>query len=168
MAPLVIKNVLSEKQYSKLINNLPNVELGLFDQPRSRYMIETEVTTEYAKLLQPIAREVFKLTNLVKSYSLFCKYFGEASLNMHKDDNACTYTIDLCVRQTEPWGLWVENIEYILQPNEALCYLGNKQMHGRLPKQFKENGFMEMMFLHYVTPDHWFFDEKNYSQYLFK
>jgi len=145
--------------YSELINNLPNAELGLYDRARSRYMIETETTTKYAKLLEPIAQEIFKLDNLIKSYSLFCKYFGNASLEMHKDDNACTYTIDLCVRQTEPWGLWVENIEYILQPNEALCYLGNEQIHGRIPKQFGENKFVEMMFCHYVTPDHWFFNK---------
>jgi hypothetical protein len=159
MRPLIIKNVLSEMHYSELINNLPNAELGLYDWTRSRYMTETETTTKYAKLLEPIAQEIFKLDNLIKSYSLFCKYFGNASLEMHKDDNACTYTIDLCVRQTEPWGLWVENIEYILQPNEALCYLGNEQIHGRIPKQFGENGFVEMMFFHYVTPDHWFFNK---------
>lgn len=157
MTPIHLTNVLTEKEFNMLVNNLPKVENGLFDKGRSRYMIETEFIKSYGQSLEQLARQVFKVNNIKSSYSLYCKYFDNASLEMHKDDNACTYTIDLCLRQTEPWGLWVENKEYILKPNEALCYLGNDQIHGRKPKNLGSEGSVEMMFLHYVAPNHWWF-----------
>ena len=157
MTPIYLKNVLSKEELNNLLNNLPNAEEGIFDKGRSRYMIETSFIKNYGQSLEELAKQIFNNQNIKSSYSLYCKYFGNASMNMHKDDNACTFTIDLCLRQTEPWGLWVEDKEYILKPNEALCYLGNDQLHGRQPKDLGPNGSVEMMFFHYVTPDHWFF-----------
>lgn len=157
VTPVHLKNVLLKEEFNNLLNNLPNAEEGLFDQGRSRYMIETSFIREYGQSLEERAKQIFNNQNIKSSYSLYCKYFGNASMEMHKDDNACTYTIDLCLKQTEPWGLWVEDKEYILKPNEALCYLGNDQIHGRLPKNLGFKGLVEMMFFHYVTPDHWFF-----------
>ena len=157
MTPVHLKNVLLKEEFNNLLNNLPNAEEGIFDQGRSRYMIETSFIREYGQSLEERAKQIFNNQNIKSSYSLYCKYFGNASMEMHKDDNACTYTIDLCLKQTEPWGLWVEDKEYILKPNEALCYLGNDQIHGRLPKNLGFKGSVEMMFFHYVTPDHWFF-----------
>jgi len=157
MEPVIIKDILTKEEYLNLINNLPDPKQGLYDVGRSRYMIETELTTKYAELLQSKAREIFKSNTLLKSYSLYCKYFGKASMDMHKDDNACTYTIDLCVRQSEPWELWVEGKGFTLNPNEALFYLGNDQLHGRYPKDLGNDGSVEMMFFHYVEPTHWYF-----------
>jgi len=156
--PIHFKNVLTEKEFDSLINNLPKAEDGTFDSARSRYMIENDFLKSYGQSLEKFAKELFN-NNIKSSYSLYCKYFGNASMEMHKDDNACTYTIDLCVRQTEPWGLWVESKEYILKPNEALCYLGNEQLHGRKPKNLGPKGSVEMVFFHYVEPDHWWFSQ---------
>ena len=157
MEAIHLVNFLTEQEFNNLLNNLPNAEEGLFDQGRSRYMIETSFIREYGQSLEERAKQIFNNQNIKSSYSLYCKYSNNASMNMHKDDNACTFTIDLCLRQTEPWGLWVEDKEYILKPNEALCYLGNDQIHGRMPKNLGSKGSVEMMFFHYVTPDHWFF-----------
>jgi hypothetical protein len=157
MQPIKITEVLEQKEFNNLINNLPYIKDALHDSGRSRYMKDSNYITDLGKSLEKLAREIFKESNIKSSYSLYCKYFSKASMEMHKDDNACTYTIDLCVRQTEPWGLWVEDKEFILNPNEALCYLGNDQLHGRKPKDLGSNGSVEMIFFHYVQPDHWFF-----------
>jgi len=157
MQPIKITNVLNIEDYENLLNNLPDVSNAMHDAARSRHMAENEYITNLGKKLKPIAKEIFKFNNLKSTYSLYCRYFGNASMNMHKDDNACTYTIDLCIRQTEPWGLWIEDKEYILNSNEALCYMGNDQTHGRQPKDLGPDGSVELVFFHYVQPDHWFF-----------
>ena len=157
MEPIKITDVLKEKEFKDLIDNLQNLHPPLYDEARSRYFSYNDYIEDVGRKLEPLARIIFKENNIKSSYSVYCKYFNKANMNMHKDDNACTYTIDLCIRQTEPWGLWVENKEYILNPNEALCYMGNDQIHGRHPKDLGPDGSVELVFFHYVQPDHWFF-----------
>lgn len=157
MQPIKITNVLKEEELKDLIDNLQYLHPPLHDEARSRYISYSDYVEGVGRKLETLARGIFREDNIKSSYSVYCKYFGNASMNMHKDDNACTFTIDLCIRQTEPWGLWVEDKEYILNPNEALCYMGNDQTHGRQPKNLGPEGSVELVFFHYVQPDHWFF-----------
>jgi hypothetical protein len=93
---------------------------------------------------------------------LFAHYEGQnpsPSLYKHKDDNACTYTLDMCVYQNEPWDLWVEDKNYCLYPNQALAYYGNDQMHWREEFPNPENNHVAMVFFHFAEPDHWWFKE---------
>ena len=159
MQPIKITDVLKEEEVKDLINNIPDLKDAFLDVPRFRYIKDNDYITNLGKHLESLAKKVFKENNIKSSYSIYCKYFGKANMNMHKDDNACTYTIDLCIRQTEPWGLWVEDKEFILNPNEALCYMGNDQTHGRYPKDLGPDGSVELVFFHYVQPDHWFFKD---------
>lgn len=157
MEPIKITDVLKEEELKDLIDNIQYLHPPLHDEARSRYFSYNDYVEDVGRKLESLARKIFKEDNIKSSYSVYCKYFGKASMNMHKDDNACTYTIDLCIRQTEPWGLWVEDKEFILNPNEALCYMGNDQTHGRYPKDLGPDGSVELVFFHYVQPDHWFF-----------
>lgn len=157
MKPIKVRKVLNIEDYENLLINLPDLSDALHDSARSRHMKCNDYITKLGKELEPLAKEIFKSNTLKSTYSLYCKYFGNASMEMHKDDNACTYTIDLCVKQDEPWALWVEDLPYVLEENEALCYLGNDQMHGRKPKNLGERNTVEMIFFHYAEPDHWWF-----------
>jgi hypothetical protein len=157
MQPIKITDVLKKEELKDLIDNIPDLKDAFLDDPRSRCIKDNDYITNLGKYLEPLARGIFRENDIKSSYSIYCKYFSKASMNMHKDDNACTFTIDLCIRQTEPWGLWVEDKEYILNPNEALCYMGNDQTHGRYPKDLGPDGSVELVFFHYVQPNHWFF-----------
>ncbi|MEK9691907.1 MAG: hypothetical protein VW235_03155 [Rhodospirillaceae bacterium] len=115
----------------------------------------------YTDWLLPAAREIFKSETLLPSYSMFVHYEGEkANLMKHKDNNACTYTMDLCLYQKTPWGLIVEGEEFMMEPNEALCFYGEDQEHWR--NEFPDPDVNEVgqVFFHFVEPDHWFFHEK--------
>lgn len=159
MIPEIKKNVLSEEDFQRLRNNLkekiltediPYDDLG-------RKIFSPEILGEYAEKLLPFARDFFKSDTLLHSYSLFSEYSDKnISLFKHKDDNACTYTIDLVVYQDKPWGIWVEGKEYILEENEAVLFWGEDQEHWR--EKIEDNdGVVAVIFFHYVEPDHWFF-----------
>lgn len=157
--PELIENVFDFDDYIKLKNHL-------FERPKlsrdyspgfGRYCFTDSLIDEYAQKLIPVARKQFNSEHLVPSYSLFSHYEGgEASLYKHKDDNACTYTIDYCVYQTGPWDLFVEDEPYTLQENQALAYYGNDQLHWRDSFPYKESGYVAMIFFHFVEPEHWF------------
>lgn len=111
----------------------------------------------YLEYLTPLVRDTFQDDTIKPSYLMWARYAGfSANLHPHKDDNACTFTVDYCVRQREPWGLFVEGTEYILQENQSLVFMGEDQEHWRGP--FAPGNMVEMIFFHYVRADHWYFN----------
>jgi hypothetical protein len=108
--------------------------------------------------LTSIARQLFNSPTLVPSYSLFVEYVDGANLPKHKDSNACTYTLDLCLYESTPWGIWVDGEEFFMKENDALCFYGEEQEHWREPLQATDVK-IGLVFFHYVEPDHWFFSE---------
>lgn len=162
--PIIIKNVFDEESYSNLlniINNKYNIRKYHYDTGFGRYSIgESQIKelTTFANALVPLARKIFKSNTLVPSYTLFTHYEGDkANLFKHIDDNALYIYHDFCLYQKKEWGLFVENKEYTLFPNEALAYYGNAQWHWRNDFPEKESNYVAMIFFHFVEPDHWYF-----------
>ena len=161
--PLLVNDVLSTEDYAILTNAVSNPKSFEYQGGFSRYVVADNslpVLGEIANKLIPTARKAFGSDTLLPTYTLFAHYEGHdpaPSLYKHKDDNACTYTLDMCVYQTEPWDLWVENKNYTLYPNQALAYYGNDQMHWREEFPNPESQHVAMTFFHFAEPDHWFF-----------
>lgn len=159
--PMVLNNVFEEEDFSNLKSLFTNYKSFEYQNGFSRYVIADNNMKDlsvYANRLIPLARECFESKSLLPTYTLFSHYEGEtASLYKHKDDNACTYTIDMCVYQKYPWDLWVEDKPYTLTPNQALAYYGNDQMHWREEFPHKTENHVAMIFFHFAEPDHWFF-----------
>jgi hypothetical protein len=156
--PKILKNVFSDENFKILKEYLFNKEKNNYDEVFGRHTFTDPLLDEYAKKLIPLAKKVFNSKDLNPSYSLFAHYEGkDASLFKHKDNNACTYTIDLCVYQNEPWELWVENKPYLLNENQALAYYGEDQEHWRDPIPNPSTQKVAMIFFHFVDPEHWWF-----------
>lgn len=161
--PVLINSVLSPEDYDRLLNSLSNPKSFEYQEGFSRYVIANNnlpVLQEFAEKLISTAREIFNSETLLPTYTLFAHYEGQdpaPSLYRHKDDNACTYTIDMCVYQNEPWDLWVEDKNYTLYRNQALAYYGNEQMHWREEFPNPETNHVAMVFFHFAEPDHWYF-----------
>jgi len=158
--PKIIKNLFSDEDFNNLkthLYNKPKLQEN-FDTSFGRFAYTDNVIVDYLNRLIPVAREIFESETLLPSYGLFAHYEGQdASLFTHVDTNACTYTVDMCVYQSEPWDLFVSDKPYTLHENEALAYYGNDQMHGRGPFPNPESQHVAMIFFHFVEPDHWWY-----------
>lgn len=168
-APKIINSLFSSEDFLLLKNNLWNIEKtkNNYSELYGRYTFEPEILKQYSEKIIPIAKQIFNSESLVSSYSLFSHYEGEkAKLRPHVDRNACTYTVDLCVYQNDPWDLWVEGKPYTLRENDALAYYGNDQIHWRKDFPNKESNVVAMVFFHFVEPDHWYI--KHGKDYLTK
>ena len=161
--PKLVKNLLAPEDYVRLMDSLQNPKSFDFDAGFSRYCIGDgglPILADLANQLIGEARRQFNSTTLLPTYTLFAHYEGQdpaPSLYKHKDDNACTYTLDMCVYQDEPWELFVEDKAYTLYPNEALAYYGNDQFHWREEFPNPETNKVAMIFFHFAEPDHWYF-----------
>lgn len=81
----------------------------------------------------------------------------KARLPRHVDDNACTYTIDLCLSHKTQWPIYVEGQEMHLEQNQAVCYYGEDQYHWREKFPDPANNQVQMIFFHFAEPEHWYF-----------
>jgi hypothetical protein len=160
--PLLVKDFLSKDVFDSSVDELNNYTLDelTYDRGFGRFMLKDVKDKMPNKLLEhcmPKAKEIFNSETLVPTYACYVRYKGaRANLVQHRDSNACTYTLDLCLTANADWPLVVEDVEYILKPNEALCFYGEDQLHWRVPFPDKENTVIDMIFLHYVEPSHWF------------
>lgn len=161
--PFVIKNILPEEELKKLQKhamslwvNKPNYESGF---GRHQWFGEPELNRIH-EMLTEIAKEYFDSPTLKPSWCLMSTYEGkEAKLHKHKDDNACTYHIDMCVFQKEPWDILVEDTSYTLMENDALFMYGNDQEHWRNEFPNPETNLVCNAFFFFCEPDHWYFTE---------
>ncbi len=161
-----ISNLLPLPTFEKLQRTCrANAKKFPYSEEFGRYYIndkEFPQLTSYLEHLVPTARSFFDSKTLEASYAIFAHYEGnQAALPKHKDNNACTYTIDLCLYQKTPWGLWIEGKEYMLEENEAVLFYGEDQEHWREKFPNPINNEVGQVFFHFVEPDHWFFNENN-------
>lgn len=163
--PVIVKNVLDLDDFNILKNYLFSFDKNnspfILQEAFGRYAVvdkNLEILNKYTQKVLPIARKVFNSETLLPSYTLFCHYSGNnAKLWKHKDDNACTYTLDMHLYFKEMWELWVEGIGYPIEENEALAYYGNDQEHWREQFPNPESNYLGAIFFHFVEPDHWYF-----------
>jgi len=156
--PLIISNFLSEEDFKQLqdyVKGLDKSTLGHSDQFNRYEFGGSEILESLHKKLIPIAQDFFESKDLVPSFNFGSWYYGQASLEKHRDVAPCTYSIDLCVYQTTPWDLYVEGVPYTLQENEALLYYGEGQKHWREDFPDGEDNVVCNVFFFYVEPDHW-------------
>jgi hypothetical protein len=161
--PKIINNLFNNKEYLMLKNSFLNYKTFEFQQGFSRYVAadnSLKILSEYAEKVVPVARDAFSSNSLLPTYTLFAHYEGSnppPSLYKHKDDNACTYTVDMCLYQKEPWDLFVDGVSYTLNENQALAYYGNDQLHWREGFPNPGKNHVAMIFFHFAEPDHWWF-----------
>ena len=109
--PLLVNDVLNTEDYASLTDAVSDAKRFEYQEGFSRYVVANNnlpLLQEIAEKLIPTAREVFGSDTLLPTYTLFAHYEGQdpaPSLYKHKDDNACTYTLDMCVYQNEPWDV---------------------------------------------------------------
>lgn len=164
--PQVISNVFEEEYFSYLIDTFKNIRetnILKYTDFLGRYYISTLDSSIDNPLLQSfdhiIDRAKILFGDHIKpTYAVWGLYRGfKAALPKHIDDNACTYTMDVCLSQIQKWPIYVEDKEYILEPNQALCYYGEDQYHWRNQFPDPAKNEVEMIFFHFAEPDHWFF-----------
>lgn len=129
------------------------------DERHHREVGRWKALREYAEKLVPAARKVFNDPTLLPTYNVYLKYGPESHLSMHKDQNACVYTIDYCVSENVDWPLIVEGTEFSIPAGRALAFMGGHDLHGREPIPDMKNALVENIMFHFCPADHWYFTE---------
>lgn len=156
--PWIISPFWTEHRYKEIINGINSYskEDWSFEPAHNRYILQGKYFDKLSMFELDRARKEFNNDNLLYSYSLIALYNQENSqLAPHVDNNACTYTFDICLYSEKPWPLIIEDKEYTISNNEAVCFYGEDQRHWR--PEFSPGNRVLMMFMHFVDRNHWYF-----------
>jgi hypothetical protein len=163
-SPAIKNNLFDKDFFNEIVSTINDLPIESFDYDRGfgRFLLKSGAANDLVNRMLnnslEVAREVFGSKTLLPTYGLFSRYKGyRSNLVRHYDTNACTYTLDVCISSKVDWPIFVENVPYSLAPNDALCFYGEDQLHWREEFPEKDNNIVEMAFLHYAEPNHWFF-----------
>lgn len=164
MIPKKINNLFSNDRFERLKECLMSqAQSSKWDDTFGRKTFmhwDQPLLSIYNNFLISKARDIFNSNTLIPTYAQYIEYSGNtANLFEHTDNNACTYTVGMLVTQNDPWGFWVEGEEFLLEPNQAVAYLGNEQKHWRNDFPNPETNVVGMALFHFAEPDHWYFSE---------
>jgi hypothetical protein len=168
--PYLIQNVLSDQDLSTLSDyafKLWETDKSTYNEGFGRHqwaiwgndLPEKLLPLKYIHTkLTKLAKKEFDSETLKPSWCLLSIYEGkEAKLWKHKDDNACTYHINLTLISKTPWDFYVEGEKFTPVPNEAVISYGNDQEHWREQFPDPENNLVCNAFFFYCEPEHWYF-----------
>ena len=101
---------------------------------------------------------------LFPTYAFWRTYTMFADLKKHKDRQSCEISVTVMIGSDgTPWPIYMGGVEILMEPGEAIIYLGCEVEHWR--EEFKGN-WQSQVFLHYVDADgpyaNFKFDGKKY------
>lgn len=151
----IIKDIFSEEQIDKIYNIINNTsEKNTRLQSWASHKVwDVTLGEEIESRINEVVKEnLGSHLELRKDYS-FARYspkFGyKAKLFPHYDTRPHQrVTFDIQLRASEPWGLVVENEDYLLEDNEALVFAGTQQIHWRANKEIAADAEIDMIFCH--------------------
>jgi len=161
--PVILDQLFNKEDHDKLkhlVNN-ENTERDWLDKEKDRGVKRYPQLDEYfSKIIEPRAKEVFSDPTLKSTYAVYLNYDKpQSKLPAHKDNNACTYTIDYCLSAITPWGVVVEGEEYMFDEGQGLAFMGGYDSHWREAMPDPENNRVEVIMFHFCPSDHWYFTE---------
>lgn len=120
----------------------------------------TELDTYFSKKIEPLVRTIFQDQTALPSYAIYLDYNKPTSkLPLHKDNNACTYTVGYSVSAKTPWPIIIGDKEFTVPPGSAVAFMGGHDDHGRPDMPDPENNRVEIVMFHFCPEDHWYFTE---------
>jgi hypothetical protein len=161
--PKILNNLFDENDHQALkdLISAGQTDRAWVDSKKERGVKRfTELDTYFSKKLEPLAREIFSDETLQATYAAYLDYNRPTSkLPPHRDNNACTYTIDYCLSAKTPWGVVVEDEEFVFGEGEALAFMGGYDSHWRNDMPDPDTNRVEVIMFHFCPEDHWYFTE---------
>jgi hypothetical protein len=149
-----VESVVHKSNLFSIEKNLGRYYGVIQDKLMSNYAIGNFPNNLLYKV-QKFAEDIFKVDNLQIFDIIIIRYTNEyglvPKLHMHKDGGSLTkYTVDYQYKSNTDWAITVEDQDFYLKDNQALTFLGSKQLHGRPEKIFNNGEYVENIFFQFI------------------
>ena len=117
--------------------------------------IKNSFSKDIVYTLYEIAKQYTDLP-LSMDHALYVEYspkYGKPNLLPHFDGDTNDLIINMQLDSNTTWDLGLNLETYTLEDNSALVFNGNKEIHWRVHKEFKENEFVSMIFIRFYNSE---------------
>jgi hypothetical protein len=158
---IIIKDIFTKEDYIKIYDHINSAKDNkILEHPKMGYKIyqnemPSDIMEKVLKTVQPYFDFKLKLKEIAAAR--YCNnYISDPSLHPHFDGfgddshDPIRITLDVQLKSTFNWKLFVEGKSFTLNDNEALVFSGTNQIHWREKINFKKDDFVDMLFCHFV------------------
>lgn len=159
--PQIIDNVFSEDQINRIyatISKTPLSDLKIGPWGGQCAWLRTHFDEDIVETINQIGYALFgEEIELQLDYS-FARYSNEfgykPKLFPHSDLRPKPrFLLDIQLRADEPWGIVVEETNYVLSNNQAIFFSGTNQLHWREDKTLSPHSRVDMLFCNFEFKD---------------
>lgn len=137
MDPKIVHGVFTLDRFEEVVSYCKRLlsHSGVNKQQRTMFdSINNPVLQMFGQELLPLARELFDNPNLSSTKTTFAHYEGhQGVLGKHVDLNPTVCLLDVGLYEDLPWGIMVEDKEYVFPPNSGVAFNSGKLEHWRNP-----------------------------------
>ncbi len=137
MDPKIIHGVFTFERFEEILAYCKRLvsNSGLSKEQRTMFdSVNNPVLQMFGQELLPLAKELFNNPNLCSVKTTFAHYEGhQGVLGRHVDNNPTVCLLDVCMYEDLPWGIVVEEKDYIFPPNSGVAFHSGKLEHWRKP-----------------------------------
>ena len=135
MKPIIIDNILNDKEHSnllKLCNTISNEPVKFFEKSRfDRHSIHRPLPLlSVAKRLKPVVENILNL-KLECNIAMISCYKEGGKCPPHKDTEENEFGLAICVKKNLDWPFFVESDKFNIQENQGILFNGYSSTHYR-------------------------------------
>jgi len=158
---IIIKDIFTKKEYKMIYDHMNSAkDSQVSEHPNMGYKIyqndmPLDISQKVLKVIQPYFEFKLKLKEIAAAR--YCNhYISNPSLHPHFDgfgngpNDPIRITLDVQLKSTFDWKIFVEGKSFNLNDNEALVFSGTNQIHWREKINFKKDDFVDMLFCHFI------------------
>lgn len=156
----VLDNILNDESIIGL-KELKNSIVGKVDSKKGRIirpipninLLSDEVINVFTEKASDLYGK--KLNLYAAAFGQYSKEFGIPKLPPHIDEVPSQFTIDYQLDSNLSWPIVIEGQEYILKNNSILTFEGEKVLHWRPKKEFKDGQYIDLIWFQFIDENHW-------------
>jgi hypothetical protein len=157
MSISIANDIFSQKEIDRIrrfvskITPKLNDELGRLVFGDIRDALSDQTCTKLSKIAKNVTDLPLSIGSAI--YVEYSPLYGKPNLPPHFDADTNDLILNIQLESNTDWLLGLNLETYLLKDNSALIFNGNKEIHWRVHKEFKEGEYVKMLFVRFSNPD---------------
>ena len=157
MSISIANDIFSQKQIDRIRRFVSNITPQLNDELGRLVFgdIRPALSDQTCIKLYKIVKNVTDLPLSIGSaiYVEYSPLYGKPNLPPHFDADTNDLILNIQLEANTDWLLGLNLETYLLKDNSALIFNGNKEIHWRVHKEFKEGEYVKMLFVRLLNQE---------------
>jgi hypothetical protein len=157
MSISVVNDIFSQEEIDR-IHKVVSIEKPKLNDELGRLLVDnvrSALSDQTCRKLLDIVKSITDLPLSLGSaiYAEYNLLYGKPNLPPHLDADTNDLILNIQLEANTDWLLGLNLETYLLKDNSALVFNGNKEIHWRVHKDFKDGEYVKMLFVRFANLD---------------